>query len=102
MSRLSELHETLSEIAPIHGVDINKKISFKSTATSQQKTDAQAIADAWDFTEKIPKALNNIITEIQGLSVSDRTKLMTAIAADFLRQHPRFAEKLGITISGDE
>lgn len=102
MSRLTELHEALIVVAPIDGVDINRVISFKPSATSQQRIDAQAIADAWDFTEKATRSLLDVLTDIQNLSAADRAKLLAAMAAEFLQRHPRFAEKLGILVSGDE
>lgn len=101
MSRLTELHKAIAAVAPIDGVDENRKISFKLSATSQERIDAQAIADAWDFTERIPRALADLITDIQALSATDRVKLLAAIAAEFLQRHPRFAEELAISVPGD-
>jgi hypothetical protein len=40
--------------------------------------------------------------EIAALTVADRNKLLTAIAAEFLQGHPQFAKSLGLNVEGDE
>lgn len=46
---LKTLHARISAVCPIHGVNANRIIAFKDEATQQQRDEAQAIADAWDF-----------------------------------------------------
>ena len=49
---LDQLHKAVSAIAPVDGVRIVNNavvIDFKPAATAQQMSDAQALADSWDF-----------------------------------------------------
>jgi hypothetical protein len=48
------------------------------------------------------KGLAALLTEIQSLTTADRNKLLAAMAAEFLRERPAFARKLGINLDGDE
>jgi hypothetical protein len=49
MAELYELHEAIEAVCPIYGVDSNKRINFKPTATVSQRDAAQAVAEAFDF-----------------------------------------------------
>lgn len=94
---------------PIHGVSVNHKttprtvrVDYRDEATARQRADGQAIADAFDWAPRRPKTQAALLTAIQALSATDRNKLLAAMAAEFLREHPDFARKLGITLDGDE
>lgn len=62
------------------------------------KQDLQSIG----VRSKIPKAQNVLENEVRILPDNQRNKLVNAICARFLMNDPRFAEDLGIDISGDE
>jgi hypothetical protein len=51
MNAVTQLTEAIQAVAPIHGVASNRRIDFKDEATQQQRADAQAIADGWDFSD---------------------------------------------------
>lgn len=92
--------------APIDGVtllrDGSVRVDFRPEATDEQKAAAQSIVDAFDWTPRRPKTQAALLTAIQALSTSDRNKLLAAMAAEFLREHPDFARKLSIALDGDE
>lgn len=94
---------------PIHGVSVNHKttprtvrVDYAAGATLQQRVDGQAVVDAFDWTQRKPKAQAALLTAIQSLSAADRNKLLAAMAAEFLRENPDFARRLGIALDGDE
>lgn len=53
-----DLHEAVSKVAPIFGVNSDRKIYFSEEATTGQREAAQAIADAWDFDAPTKDELN--------------------------------------------
>lgn len=78
------------------------RIDFQASATQAQRTQAQSIVSGFDWTPRRPRPLATLRTEITNLTQAQRNTLLIMIAADFLREHPRAAEALGISISGDE
>lgn len=90
---------------PIHGVSgegLSARIDFKSAATAQQRIDAIAMRDSFDWTPRRQKGIAALSTEINALSAQDQRKLLLAVQADFLRKNPRFARRLNINLDGDE
>lgn len=106
----TRLHKALLAAGiPIDGVSIDRatqpptvRVVFKPEATDQQRTQAQAIIDAFDFRRRRPRSLAALAQDVTNLSAADRTRLQVAIAAQFLQQNPQFARDLGIGVDGDE
>lgn len=103
---LTRLDEIIKEagipIFGLRGVQGDVKIDFNPSATVQQRTDAAAIVASFDWTPRRKRAYLNLINDIAALSAADRNKLLAAVAADFLRRFPRFAQRLSINVDGDE
>ena len=103
LTRLDELiKESGVPIFGLRGVQGDVKIDFDPAATPQQRTDTAAIVAGFDWTPRRPRSYLSIISDIAGLSDADRIKLLAAVAADFLRRFPRFAQRLSINVDGDE
>jgi hypothetical protein len=99
---------------PIHGCAMLDKaqtpptvrLDFRPEATLAQIQQAQTIAgdtgaSAW-WRPRQKRAYAPLMTQIANLSTADRTKLVNAVCADFLREHPKFAAQFNIAIDGDE
>lgn len=82
---------------PPRGVDV----FYTGGATRQEQNAVDAVVAAFDWTPRSKKSLGQLRTEIEALSNADRNKLVAAVLGEFLRDHPRFAERLGISLSGD-
>lgn len=94
---------------PIHGVSGHGpgcRIDFKDEATAAQQAQAAALAASFDWQRRRNRPDAAIANDIRNLSAPQRQQLNTAVllelAVDFLKAHPRFAENLGIAVSGDE
>lgn len=70
--------------------------------TPPQVAQAQSFADNFDFTPRRPRPLADLITALNALTAADRNRLMVAIAAAFLQDHPGAARALGVALDGDE
>lgn len=106
MPRITDLDVELRDAnIPINGIGggaLGVAVWFKPEATQQNKDDASAIINTFDWTERRPRGYQVLIDAIAALSAADRNKLLAAVAADFLRRNPRFAQKFSIAILGDE
>ena len=106
MPRITDLDIELRDAnIPIDGVSggaLGVTVWYKPSATQQNKDDATAIINAYDWTERRPRGYQVLIDAIAALSAADRNKLLAAVAADFLRRNPKFAQKFSIAILGDE
>lgn len=105
-SAATRLHEAIEDagipIFGLRGEPGSVAIDFSPAATAQQIADAGDIVASFDWTPRRPRTYLSIISDIAALAAADRNKLLAAVAADFLRRAPRFAQKLGIGIDGDE
>lgn len=85
-NRLGDLHAALTAAGiPIDGVarltDGSVRIDFQATATSQQKTDAAAMAAAWDWTPRQPRRLYDIWQALNALSAGQQSAIWTDITS---------------------
>lgn len=53
---ITELHRRVAAVCPIDGVGGDKSIAYRPEATTQQRADAKAIADAYDLNAPPPWA----------------------------------------------
>jgi len=56
----------------------------------------------YTFPRRRPRAFADIRADIQALSAGDRQNLLAAMAAEFLREHPAVARRIGLGFDGDE
>jgi hypothetical protein len=106
VSRVVDLDEAIRNAGiPIEGVSYKTggtpRIDFKPGATPAQRNQAQALADAFDFTPKQPFSMVRLVNDILALAPADQTKLFAAVAAQVLRAQPDFARKVGIALDGE-
>lgn len=70
--------------------------------TQQQRNGADAVIQAFDFSNRIPKQLASLIQEWNNVSSNDFKKALCYILASETIVNPRFPRKLNIPIDGDE
>ena len=56
MTALQSLHEQVAAVAPIHGVSRSGRIDFLPDASAEQRTAAQAVVDAFDWSDAAERA----------------------------------------------
>lgn len=104
--RLAALDRAIRDAGvPIDGVGREGgvvRIDFRPEATPAQRATANTIAAGFDFTPRRRRAYAALMTDLAALSAADRTTLVNAVLADFLREHPDFAASFGIAVSGEE
>ena len=104
-SLATHLHQALvSSGIPVSGVSgegMGCRIDFAPEATQAQRVAGELVKNSFDWTARIVRPFLAIMIDIAGLSTTDRTKLLAAISADFLRSHPRFAKIFDIDLYGD-
>ena len=83
---------------PPRGIDV----FYTVAATQAEKDSVDALVASWDWALRRPKSYAALMSEINLLSASDTRKLLNAIMADFLRNHPAFATRFSISLVGDE
>jgi len=77
-------------------------VRFAPEVTQGRRDQAAAIVAAFDARPRRPRPLASIAADIAGLSAADRNRLMTAVCAAYLQDHPGFARALSLAIDGDE
>ena len=84
----------------------NNVITAWPTALGPQPTQAQI--DTWTaeyltaVVNRRQRQLTDLVNDIQALTAADRNKLIAAVCAAYLREHPKFARQLNIALDGDE
>jgi hypothetical protein len=106
MDRITVFTDLLATLGiPVFGVSGSGptcRIDFKPEATAAQIAQGNAERGTFDWRKRQPKDYAALMTEINGLLVTDRTKLINAVLAEFLREHPVFARKFSVAVDGDE
>lgn len=110
MPTLRDLHEQIAAAGiPITGVNrgtladpVLVTVQFAPEATAEQRSQAQAIVAGFDWRPRRKRPYTELISAIGNLTVSDRNKLINLSLAHFLRENPKAASLVGITLSGDE
>lgn len=89
---------------PIDGVSVGEsiRVDYRPEATQQQRSQAAAIVAGLDLRPRRPRSLPSIAADIAGLSAADRNRLVAAVCAAYLQDHPAFARTLSLAIDGDE
>lgn len=91
---------------PIDGVSgissTTYRIDFRPEATAPQRAQANSIAQTFDWRRRRNRPYNDLVADINALSVADRQRLINLVLADFLREHPNFAIRFGINVDGEE
>ncbi len=104
--RLQRLTEQIRDagvpIDGLSGTGPGVRIDFRPEATPAQRTQAAGMVAAFNWAPRRPRALADVTAAVQALSTADRNLLLSALAAEFLRQHPEFATRLGVNVPGDE
>jgi hypothetical protein len=92
---------------PVLGVEYEvgqiPRLVMAPGATEAQRAQAQAMLDDpnnWRLRRR--RSYADLMGEITALSAADRNKLLNAVCADFLREHPDFARRFNIAVDGDE
>ena len=87
---------------PIHGVSgsgADARIDFKDEATPQQRLAARNAAANFDWTDRPLRTPDEIELDLGSLTAAQRNALINKVIAEFLSNHPRIAELVGIAIS---
>lgn len=87
---------------PVHGVsgsDATARIDFKDEATPQQRLAARNAADNFDWTDRPARTVDEIEVDLSNLTAAQRNALLNKVIAEFLANHPRIAEMVGIALS---
>lgn len=86
-------------IAGVSGSDASARIDFKDEATPQQRLAARNAAQSFDWTERPARTADEIEIDLRDLTNAQRNALLNKMIAEFLSNHPRIAELVGIAIS---
>lgn len=89
-------------VAGVRGTPAGPEIVFAPEATREQRDQAAAIVAAFDARPRRRRPLASIAQDIAGLSAADRNRLVAAVCAAYLQDHPGFARTLSLAIDGDE
>lgn len=106
--RLGDLHDAIAAVCPIVGLsNVNGVVSidFDATATTPQKSAAQAVVAGFDLRDRRARTIPSIVTDLQALRTSnaaDFTRLQAAVMAVVIQQNPKLARTLNIALDGDE
>lgn len=98
-TRFTEHLESLS--IPAHGVRGDGPsclIDFKDEATREQREVARTEAVAFDWTEKHPKSIAELLNAVAALTPEQRQGVLNRMIAEHLLMSPRLAKSLGIEI----
>lgn len=82
---IESLHNAISAVCPIHGVNTSRKISFQDVATTEQRAAGQAIADAWNF--DVPTAEELAKEAQQSADAVERADAKNVAALKYLVKH---------------
>lgn len=105
MSRVADLDEAIRTAGmPIDGVarlnDGTVRIDFHPEATAQQRLDAQAIADGWDWTPLTPvQLLRREATKLMASEQAEDAALMRAVLLVILDELNLHAAKLNAILT---
>ncbi len=107
MSVAARIHEAIvAENIPLLTVRQSGntvQLVFADEATPQQRVQAQAIVDGFDKRERRPRSYADLLAFINGLSATDRNRLLALSIARMLREEPDIARRiLGMDLDGDE
>ena len=100
-----QLNKEISEVAPIHGIslkDTSVRIDFKPEATAQERLDAQAVVDGFDFTKTRQRERSAIMVDLNSLSQDDLNTILKNMILDNLLSDPDYLINYGFSISGEE
>ena len=78
------------------------ELHFGPSVTAPQRALAAQILAAFVFKSRRPRSRASLLAAVQGLTVAQRNLLLASMAVDFLQRDPTFAQRLGISLDGDE
>lgn len=78
------------------------RLDWEQVPTPEQLGAVDASLLAIDLADKERKEVAELLTEVGQLQAGDRTKLVNAVVADYIRRFPDFAKKVGVAIDGEK
>lgn len=77
-------------------------LDWEGEPTPQQQRQAEQVVASIDRRPRRRRSLADLYSAVQALAPADRNKLLAAVVAAFLHDHPTAARRLGIDMDGDE